>query len=181
MWYRRDALAAAAEVILAIERRARREPDVVGTVGRIEAPRGAVNTIPGNVRLSLDFRSPSDPRRKAALFDIGEALSAIAHKRRIQIRPLIPYEMPASPCDERLSAALGAAVERAGIAPRTLPSGAGHDAMAFRGAIPFTMLFVRCREGISHNPGEYASEEDIGIAAAILADFLDHLRPEDFA
>jgi acetylornithine deacetylase/succinyl-diaminopimelate desuccinylase-like protein len=64
-----------------------------------------------------------------------------------------------------------------GGARRGLPSGAGHDAMAFRGRLPIAMLFVRCRDGISHHPGEYASPEDIDAAARILADFVDTFQP----
>jgi allantoate deiminase len=67
------------------------------------------------------------------------------------------------------------AVESCGVAPRRLPSGAGHDAMAFDGIIPFAMLFVRCRAGVSHNPDEFASPGDIDIAARVLSTFLDRI------
>jgi allantoate deiminase len=63
------------------------------------------------------------------------------------------------------------------MTPFRLPSGAGHDAMAFRGRLPMAMLFVRCKGGVSHNPAEYASAEDIDVAARILADFVDTLNP----
>jgi allantoate deiminase len=63
------------------------------------------------------------------------------------------------------------------MTPFRLPSGAGHDAMAFRGRVPIAMLFVRCRDGVSHHPTEYASAEDIDVAARILADFVDTLKP----
>jgi len=81
--------------------------------------------------------------------------------------------VPAALCDQRLSDQLATAVEATGIKPRRLPSGAGHDAMAFDKVIPFAMLFVRCRGGVSHNPAEFASPNDIDVAARVLSAFLD--------
>ena len=88
----------------------------------------------------------------------------------------IGHEVPAALCDQRLSDKMAEAIESFGIAPRRLPSGAGHDAMAFDKIIPFAMLFVRCRGGISHNPDEFASPADIDIAARVLAAFLDRIE-----
>jgi allantoate deiminase len=83
--------------------------------------------------------------------------------------------VPAALCDDGLSSQIAAAVEALGIKLRRLPSGAGHDAMAFDRLIPFAMLFVRCRGGISHNPDEFASPADIDIAARVLSTFLDRI------
>lgn len=172
---RADALAAAAEIILLIERRARSTPGLVATVGQIETPGGAVNTVPGKVRLTLDLRSSSDAERQAALSAIADEAEAVAAGRGIGCAIAMTYEALAAPCDTVLSAGLAAAAERQGCAAIALASGAGHDAMAFRGILPFAMLFVRCRGGLSHHPDEYAAPGDIDAAARVLADFLDHL------
>lgn len=174
---RHDALAAAAEIILAVERRARAEPDLVATVGFIETPGGAVNTVPGKVRLTLDLRSPSDAQRKAALEALDAEMRTIARSRGIGCELAMSYQAPATPCDADLSAQLAASARRCGSSCASLPSGAGHDAMAFRGVLPFAMLFVRCRAGLSHHPDEYAAPDDMAVAARVLADFIDHLAP----
>lgn len=172
---RRDALIASADMLLAIEARARAQHDLVATVGKLDVPGSAVNTIPGRVRFTLDIRSPSDPERIDAMRDIRQSLDAIAQRRNVSARVLVGHEAAAAICDRRLSDQLAAAVEDFGIAPRRLPSGAGHDAMAFDKVIPFAMLFVRCRGGVSHNPDEFASPADIDVAARVLMNFLDKI------
>ncbi len=174
---RRDGLAAAAVMISAIESRARTAPDLVATVGRLEIAHPAVNTVPGAVSFTLDVRSPDDAVRKAAVRDIIENVAEIARSRSVQAAVEVTYEAPSSRCDPALSDALAASMERLGLAARRLPSGAGHDAMAFSGRIPFAMLFVRCRGGVSHNPAEYAAPEDIDIGARVLLDFVEQLAP----
>jgi allantoate deiminase len=174
MALRRDALAAAAEIVLAIERRAKVEADLVATVGRLDLAHPAINTVPGAASLSFDIRAPEDRRRQAAVRDILVAIDQIGRSRGVAARVEIGHDTPASLCAPHLCDALAASMTRLGLRPRSLPSGAGHDAMAFGGRIPFAMLFVRCRDGISHNPAEYASPEDIEIGARVLADFLDH-------
>jgi allantoate deiminase len=173
MAMRNDALAAAAEMLLAIESRARARPELVATVGKIDIPGAAVNTIPGAVRFTLDLRSPHDEERLSALSDIKHALATIAQRRGVAACFHLGHEASAASCDPRLSELLAAAVEACGVKARRLASGAGHDAMAFDRIIPFAMLFVRCRGGISHSPAEYAAPDDIDIAARALASFLD--------
>lgn len=175
MTLRQDAFCAAAEMALAIERRAQAEQDLVATVGRVEVPGGVVNTVPGLVRFTIDVRSPSDERRQRAIADVRRELSEIATRRRVEMSITLGYEAPAAPCDENFSELLCRAVEAQGIAPLKLPSGAGHDAMSFRGRCPISMLFVRCRGGVSHNPAEHASPEDIEVATRTLSDFLERL------
>jgi allantoate deiminase len=170
---RKDALAAAAEMLLAIEARARSQSNLVATVGKIEVPGSAANTIPGRVRFTLDIRSPSDQERSNAVDDINKAIAAIAQRRGVTAQLAVGHEVPAALCDRRLSDQLAKVVEAMQIKPRRLPSGAGHDAMAFDKVIPFAMLFVRCRGGVSHNPAEFASPDDIDIAARALSAFLD--------
>jgi len=175
MAMRKDALTAAAEMLLAVEERARGRPNLVATVGKIEVPASAANTIPGRARFTLDVRSPVDQERLAAVNDIKERVAAIATRRGVHANFSVGHEVPAAICDQNLSGRLAAAIEALGIAPRRLPSGAGHDAMAFDRVIPFGMLFVRCRGGVSHNPAEFASADDIDIAARVLASFLDRM------
>jgi len=175
---RNDALAAAAEMLLAVEARARTRSNLVATVGKMEVPGSAANTIPGRVRFTLDIRSPSDQERMSAVNDITEAIAAIAQRRGVTARLLIGHEVAAAVCDDQLSDQLAQAIESFGLTPRRLPSGAGHDAMAFDRIIPFAMLFVRCRGGVSHNPAEFASPDDIDIAARVLANFLDRIGPQ---
>jgi allantoate deiminase len=175
---RKDALAAAAEMVLAIEGRARMRPNLVATVGKMEVPGSAANTIPGRARFTLDIRSPSDQERIGAVDDIKKLIAATAQRRGVTARFVVGHDAAAAICDERLSELLAQAVEAAGIVPRRLPSGAGHDAMAFDRLIPIAMLFVRCRGGVSHNPDEYASPADIDIAARVLLNFLDRLTPQ---
>ncbi len=175
MAMRRDALAAAAEIALAIEARARRETELVATVGRVEIDSAAVNSVPGLVRMSLDIRSPSDELRHSALADIERAIAAIGERRGVTARLDITYDAAATPCDERLSVLLEKAVADLGVRPLRLPSGAGHDAMSFRGRLPIAMVFVRCRAGVSHSPAEHASIEDIIAGARTLAAFVEKL------
>jgi allantoate deiminase len=172
---RKDALVAAAEMLLAIEAWAKSRSNLVATVGKLDVPGAAANTIPGRVRFTLDIRSPSDQERLHAVNDIKQSIVAISRRRGVTARLLVGHEAPASLCDERLSEQMAQAVESFGISPRRLPSGAGHDAMAFDKIIPFAMLFVRCRGGVSHNPDEYASAADIDVAARVLLNFLERI------
>jgi allantoate deiminase len=175
MAMRKDALSAAAEMMLAIEERGRDRPNLVATVGKIDVPASAANTIPGRARFTLDVRSPADQERLAAVDDIKKQVAAIAARRGVRATFATSHEAPAAMCDQNLSNNLAAAIKSLGVAERRLPSGAGHDAMAFDRVIPFAMLFVRCRGGVSHNPAEFASAGDIDIAARVLASFLDRM------
>jgi allantoate deiminase len=174
---RKDALAAAAEMVLAIEARAQARSNLVATVGKMEVPGSAANTIPGKARFTLDVRSPSDDERTGAVADVKATIAAVAQRRGVTARLAIGHQVSAAICDERLSQQMAQAVQALGVAPRRLPSGAGHDAMAFDKIIPFAMLFVRCRGGVSHNPDEFASADDIDIAARVLSTFLDRIGP----
>jgi allantoate deiminase len=167
---RADALACAAEMVLAIEHAARSEPELRATVGRLDVRNGSVNVVPGEVTFSLDTRSHDDALRLACIELIAWRLDAIAAARGCTVELEVVYDQPAAPCDPSLQDALTRAIERAGETPFRLASGAGHDAMSFKDVIPHAMLFVRCKDGISHNPAEYCSPEDIGLAARVLAD-----------
>lgn len=175
MRLRRDAAAAAAELVLAVEQIAHRHDGVVATVGTLTVPDGAINVIPGRCELSIDLRAPDDALRAAAAAEIGAAIAAIAARRRVEIEQRKVHDVAATPCDPALQRALAAAVQRTTDAEpaRHLPSGAGHDAMMMARLAPVAMLFVRCGNGgISHHPEETMTADDAQLAAAAFIDFL---------
>jgi allantoate deiminase len=178
MGLRKDALAAAAEMVLAVERAGRETPDLVATVGRIEALPGAVNVIPAGAKFTIDVRSPSDAVRDGAVAGLREKLSGIAGHRGVAVRLERTYDEAAATCAPWLVEQLEAAVTRCGIRPLRLPSGAGHDGLAMAALCPIGMLFVRCEGGISHNPAESITAEDADVAVRVLLDFLRHVHPQ---
>jgi allantoate deiminase len=174
MHLRRDALAAAAECVLAAELVASTQDEVVATVGRIDARPGAMNVIPGEVRFSLDVRAPTDERRHAAVRAIREACEAIARRRLVAIEWEPLWEAPTALCASEMQEQIAAAVAAEGVPVHRLPSGAGHDGMAIVAIAPIGMLFVRCAGGISHNPAESVTEGDVDVAARVLLRFIEH-------
>jgi allantoate deiminase len=170
MEMRQDALAGAAEAVLAVEDVARSDPDplLVATVGEIRAEPGASNVIPGEVRLTLDLRSGDDGARHAALKKLRRRLDKIAADRELHIELEVASDTPAVPCDPGLIAAIDAASEAVQGTPIHLTSGAGHDAIAMTALCPVGMIFVRCKGGISHNPAESITEADAGAGFAAL-------------
>jgi allantoate deiminase/N-carbamoyl-L-amino-acid hydrolase len=176
MGMRKDAAAAAAEIVLLVERRCSGQGSLVGTVGQLEVPGGSVNVVPGQCKLSLDIRAADDVTRLAAVDDILKGISAICRERGIEERLFKIVEAEAAPCAQRLMDQLGAAVQRAGLPRFDLPSGAGHDAMMMAQVTEVAMLFTRCGNGgISHNPLETMTADDADIAARVLLDFLRSL------
>lgn len=178
---RRDALAAAAEMTLAIEQLGReRHEQIVATVGKLAvAEGGAVNVIPGAVEFTLDLRSGDDRQRIDALATLRRRLADIAQRRAVTLDWQVFYELPAAPCDPDLQGRLAQAIAECGLSVRHLPSGAGHDAMQFASATPTAMLFVRCGHGgISHNPLETMSAADAETATLVLLHFLEHYDSE---
>jgi hydantoinase/carbamoylase family amidase len=179
---RHDALAAAAEMILAIERRCSAGGSLVGTVGMLEVKDGTGNVIPGEVRFSADVRAADDATREAAEAEAFAECEAIAKRRGVTVERTRTHHVHAVPCAPWLQDALARAVEsidapRPGNEVRRLPSGAGHDAMILAEATDVGMLFVRCGAGgVSHNPAETVDEEDAGAAAQALLAFLAELR-----
>jgi allantoate deiminase len=176
MELRRDALAGAAECVLAAEKIARENPALVATVGKLDLRPGASNAIPGEVRFTLDFRHPVDVSREKLLGELLAEFSRVAESRGLQLAWDLVQANAAVPCDAVLTGHLLDSVEKVTGTRRTLPSGAGHDAVMMATAMPVAMLFVRCRAGLSHHPDEYASPEDIAVALRVLVDFLQTLR-----
>jgi allantoate deiminase len=165
---RRDALAAAAELVLEAERLARETPDLLATVGQLVVFPGASNVIPGAVQLSLDVRSPDDATRAAGLVLLHDACKSAAGKRSVRVDWRLVQENAATAMDQALSDALADALRRAGLSVHRLPSGAGHDAVVMSAICPTAMLFVRCRGGISHHPDESVAKTDVALAATVL-------------
>jgi len=178
MKLRRDALAAAAECVLAVERLARARPEVVGTVGRIEARPGAINVIPGEVQFSVDLRAPLDSTRESVVGAARTEIALICQDRNVAFEIETLQELGSSACAPWLMAQLARAVESEGVRVLRLPSGAGHDGMAMKALADIAMLFVRCKRGISHNPAEAISAEDAATGARILYKFVHDFRPE---
>ncbi|MGN6578443.1 MAG: allantoate amidohydrolase [Bordetella sp.] len=173
---RRDAICAAAEIVLAIEARCRAHPELVGTVGKIDAPGGSVNVVPGRCTFTLDLRAPADALRDAALADILAAADDICSRRGIELECETLMSVPATPCDEQARAHWREAIAAQGLEVSELPSGAGHDAIKLADVAPVSMLFVRCGNGgISHHPDETVSAADIDAAATVTQAFLSRL------
>jgi allantoate deiminase len=174
---RKDALAAAAECVLAIEARCATEPGLVGTVGRIEAGPGAINVIPGRAAFTIDVRAPDDAQRIRAADDLMQKIGAIARKRGVTMTTRKIYDMAAAPCAPWLMEQIDSAIAGEGIAPFRLPSGAGHDGMAMIALTDIGMIFLRCEGGISHNPAEAITVEDAEIGARVLLRFIENFKP----
>ena len=173
---RRDALAAAAEMVLAIERIARADAsDLVATVGKLACLPGAANVIPGRVTFTIDVRSGDAARRDRAAAAIRAEIDAIAATRDVVVTVEQIHDLPPSPCDPALMDLLDAATTAAGQPVHRLVSGAGHDAMVLAALCPTAMLFIRCAGGISHNPAEAVDPADVEIALNVMRGFIDKL------
>lgn len=180
MALRHDAAVAAAQIVLAVEARCAQVPQLVGTVGCLEIPGGAINVIPARCELSLDVRAAEDAVRDAALVDIQAAIQRIAQARGVRIEMQALMQTPATPCDPALQRQLSASISRVSgePAPPHLLSGAGHDAVMMASLTAIGMLFVRCgNAGISHHPGETLSAADAELAAQVFTDFLCRYVP----
>ena len=173
MALRHDAATAAAEIALFVETLCRDTPELVGTVGQIYVPNGAINVIPGRCDFSLDIRSEDEDKLTKAIADVHARIAEIGRSRGVTIAINELQRTAVVPCAPSLQGVLADAVQRASIPLRHLPSGAGHDAVMFHGLAPVGMLFVRCGNGgISHNPLETVTEGDAGLAANVLLDVL---------
>ena len=178
---RQDALAAAAEAVLAVESVCTRGNGLVGTVGRIAALPGAVNVIPGEAVFSIDIRAPLDTDRQQAVTEVRDSITEICRRRDVAVSVSVTHEAASVPCAERLMAALERAAAASGIDAPRLASGAGHDAAAMSALTDVSMLFVRCKDGISHNPAESISAGDAAVALAVLERFLMDFKDEEHA
>ena len=167
---RHDALAGAAELVLAVE-----NCGVLGTVGKLEVAPGASNVIPGHAALTLDVRDQNDTRRLAAVRSLHAKAKAIAKRRGLKLTWTPVQQTAAVQCDKTLTQIFSKSVAQRGLQVLKLPSGAGHDAAALSVICPVAMLFVRCKGGISHNPAESVKTADVAPAIGVLADFVQTL------
>ena len=179
MTLRRDALAAASECIVAVESLCRDgPPGLVGTVGELAVSPGASNIIAGSTRFSLDIRSPVDSERRHAVSSIRTVLEQIVDRRRLRLALETTFDSDSCGCAPWLMDQLGAAVEGESLPVRHLPSGAGHDGMAMIALTDIAMLFLRCEGGISHNPLEAISHDDVVTGLRVMQRFIERFEPE---
>lgn len=169
MGLRKDPLCGAAEFIQTVEQSAKQyQDDRVATVGKISASPGAVNVIPGQVQLSLDVRSQQDEHREALVLQIENHLNRIALARQLSFEMHWTYGVPAVQCFRPFQQLFSSACQQQGLPVYSLPSGAGHDAMAMASLCDVGMLFIRSPEGISHHPREAVYKADVADAMQVL-------------
>jgi len=177
MVLRKDALAAAAEFILAVESEARADRQLVATVGKISADPGATNVIAGRASVSLDVRSGDRASLLVGSRRMLDLAEEIAGGRKLEVKVTTDARNEGVACDAGIITLLSRAIADLGHPVIELTSGAGHDGVVMSKVAPIGMLFVRCRGGISHNPAESITVEDADVALSVALDFLRHLEP----
>ena len=175
MHLRQDAVAAAAEWILCVERIAQGTPELVATVGQIEAQPGATNVIAGKARVTLDLRHKTDKTREDAVAALAREAEDIARRRGLSVRHSVMLNQTAVAMDGFLVNEIEAAIRKAGCDPLRMTSGAGHDAMILSEKVPAAMIFLRSPGGISHDPAESVGTDDVGKALECGLHLLDQL------
>ena len=176
---RRDAATAAAELVLYVEKRAAQDGDSVGTVGMLKVPDGSTNVVPGRCQFSLDIRSPVDARRDALALNVLAELQAICARRGLQYTLELTERAAAAPSASAWQRRWENAVQSLGLPLFAMASGAGHDAMKLHKLMPQAMLFVRGQNsGISHNPLESTTSDDMALAIDAFTHLLTQLASE---
>ncbi|MDZ4124734.1 MAG: M20/M25/M40 family metallo-hydrolase, partial [Hydrogenophaga sp.] len=176
---RRDAASAVAELALYAEQRASADGDSVATIGMLQVPGGSINVVPGRCRFSLDLRAPSNAQRDALERDVLAQLRAICVRRGIGLTLEETMRAAAAPSEPAWQARWEKAVNALGVPLHRMPSGAGHDAMKLHEVMPQAMLFVRgLNSGISHNPLESTTSDDIELCVNAFSHLLDQLASE---
>jgi beta-ureidopropionase / N-carbamoyl-L-amino-acid hydrolase len=176
---RRDAASAVAELALYIEQRAAQDGDSVGTIGIWNVPGGSTNVVPGRCQFTLDLRAPNDPQRDALVADVLAQLKAICERRGVGHSVEETMRAAAAPSAPAWQQRWERAVESLGVPLHRMPSGAGHDAMKLHEVMPQAMLFVRGQNsGISHNPLESTTSNDMQLAVQAFQALLDNLAEE---
>jgi beta-ureidopropionase / N-carbamoyl-L-amino-acid hydrolase len=173
---RKDAALAAAELALYVEQRAAQDGDSVGTMGMLQVPSGSINVVPGAVKFSLDLRAPNDKQRSALSMDVIQKLGEICARRGLSSTVEETMRASAAPSAPDWQGRWEKAVAAVGAPVFTLPSGAGHDAMKLHDIMPQAMLFVRGENsGISHNPLESTTSDDMELAVRAFMHLLEDL------
>jgi len=176
---RRDAATAAAELALYVEKRGGSLPHLVATVGMLEVPNGSINVVPGRCRFSLDIRATTNEVRDACAADVRAELQRICEKRGVHFKLEETMRAPAAPTAPAWQQRWERAVDTLGVPLYRMPSGAGHDAMKLHEMMPQAMLFVRGENaGISHNPLESTTSNDMQLAVEAFQLLLDNLAAE---
>lgn len=175
MWLRSDALAAAAEFVLEVERRASERSTSVGTVGRFQIDPGSLTTIPGEVVLGLDVRDLDSDEQRELVEKLLDAASSIARRREIEVEAELLSDQSPVLLHNVVQECLSAAAVAEGEPFLSMPSGASHDAAHIAALVPTGMLFVPSRSGLSHSPDEWTESSDISKGAAVLARALEDL------
>jgi N-carbamoyl-L-amino-acid hydrolase len=176
---RRDAAVAVAELALYVEERAARDGDSVGTIGILQVPNGSTNVVPGRCLFTLDLRAPTDPQRDAMVADVLAKLQEICERRGLHASTELTMRAAAAPSAPAWQQRWERAVEALGVPLYRMPSGAGHDAMKLHEVMPQAMLFVRGQNaGISHNPLESTTSDDIDLGVRAFQQLLDQLAKE---
>ena len=176
---RRDAACAVAELALYMEQRAAKDGDSVATIGQWHVPNGSINVVPGRCSFSLDLRAPTNAQRDALERDVLAQLQAICERRGVRYRCEETMRAAAAPSAPEWQARWEKAVAALGVPLFTLPSGAGHDAMKLHEVMPQAMLFVRGENaGISHNPLESTTSDDMQLAVDAFTHVLNQLEQE---
>ncbi|MEK3763470.1 Zn-dependent hydrolase [Solibacillus sp. FSL K6-4121] len=168
MALRQDALVGASLIIAKIEELARQYPAAVATVGKLSVSPNGVNVIPGEVTFTVDIRDIEEEVRNTLEQEIHHAAQAIAQERQLTLSIETLQRVAPVKCDAEIQQIIAQAITDNGQQVVHLPSGAGHDAMQFYGQFPVAMIFVRSKDGISHNPKEFTSTEDIIAGANVL-------------
>ena len=177
--YCRDAAVAVAELALFIEQRAARDGDSVGTIGLLNVPGGSINVVPGRCQFSLDLRAPTDAQRDALVRDVLDELARIAQRRGLRYTLEESMRAAAAPSAPAWQHQWERAVDTLGVPVFRMPSGAGHDAMKLHEIMPQAMLFTRGQNsGISHNPLESTTNNDMQLAVDAFTQVLRQLAEE---
>ena len=177
MTRRKDAAVAVAEMILAVERCAKAQPELVATVGQLHVPSGSINVVPGACTFSIDLRAPVDTKRDDLEASICKALRTIAEVRGVSLQMDRILAASAAPSDPAWQARWEQAVQSLGLPAHLMNSGAGHDAMKLHTIMPQAMLFVRGENaGISHNPLESTTSHDMDLATQAFMHLLNHIQ-----
>ncbi len=172
MELRLDALAGASEIVVEVERLCRQAENLVGVVGQLDVHPNAVNAVPGSVQFVIELRSGEDDVRRQAAAALADFTERTAARRRLSVECVRTYQQDAVPCDSQLCDQLERAAAAAGLCAPRLMSGATHDTSAMADLCPTSMLFVRCLDGISHNPSESITANDSDAAARVLRELL---------
>lgn len=173
---RRDAALGVAELALYMEQRALQDGDSVATIGMLQVPNGSINVVPGQCTFSMDLRAPTDAQRDAMVADVLAKLEEIAQRRGLQYKTELTMQAAAAPSNPALQTLWENAVQALGVPLLRMPSGAGHDAMKLHEIMPQAMLFTRgLNSGISHNPLESTTSDDMQLAVDAFSHVLHQL------